>query len=213
MKYFPLLIFLLVLSAYPLNIIDTTVKTANRSLVFVESSGKYIAKTEPEFPFELTQQGETTIYELDNGDEFEVYSFDWYCKNVYMTEFDNTLYIARVNSAHHGILASKNDTCVSLYKKDKLIKHFTTLDLCKFPNNVDTYAGYYSIIKKVSGFYRADFPYNKHKIFFSLYVKGYGTIKIDLATGKIIDKYLKYDIAESDFDPSMLIYHPSPEEN
>lgn len=198
---------------YSLNLIDTTVKNENRSLIFVDPSGKYIARTEPEFPFELTQKGETTIYEIDNGDDFEMFSFNWYCKNVYIAEFDNVLYTARVNSAHHGILASNRDTCISLYKKDRLIKHFTTLDLCKHPNNVDTYSGYYSIIKKVDGFFRGDFPYNKHKLFFSFYVKGYGRVRINLADGKIIDKFLKVDIAESDFDPSMLIYRPSPEEN
>ncbi len=200
-------------NVFSLQIIDSTVKTENRSLAFIDPSGKYIARTEPEFPFELTQKGETTIYEIVNGDDFEVYNFDWYCKNIYMAEFDGVLYTARVNSAHYGILASKKDTCLSLYKKDRLIKHYTTLDFSEQPNNVDTYSGFYTVIKKVNGFFRGDFPYNNHKLVFSFYVKGFGKIWIDLADGKIIDRYSKCDIAKSNFDPSMLIYRQNPEEN
>lgn len=200
-------------NTFSLQILDSSVISENRFLVFVESSGKYIAKTEAEHPFELSQKGETTISELVNGDEFDVYNFDWYCKNIYMTEFDGVLYTARVNSAHYGILASKRDTCISLYKRDRLIKSFTTLELCQQPNNVDTYAGFYSIIKRVDGFYRGDFRYNKHKLFFSLNIKGIGLVRIDLENGELIDKYEKVDIAKPNFDPSMLIYRPNPEEN
>lgn len=213
MKLIVFILLFLSVSAYSINITDTAVNPKNRSLMFIESSGKYFARSEPEFPFELTQKGETKVYQIENGDDWEVYSFDWYCRNVYLTEFDNTLYTARVNSAHYGILASHRDTCLSLYKKDKLIKSYTTLDLAKHPNNVYNYSEFYSVIRSANGFSRGDFPFNNHKIFFSFYVKGYGYIRIDIETGKYIHKYDKCDIAKPDFDPSMLIYQENPEEN
>lgn len=137
---------------------------------------------------ERGSKGRTLVYKVKPGaDELED-TYDWYSGEVYLAGTNKGTLVVRVSSGFRGHAPRKEDLAVGLYRKGKLLKEYSALDLAKGRDNVRTSVSHYQWCRRVKGFCWLTSPRaNVLKFGFALETVDGRLLCFDAWTGDLLD--------------------------
>lgn len=122
---------------------------------YVQNSywGKYYFKMLPgDKSFDYDNKGSGALYKVnaEGPDKLLWTTNRWYAFQVYISS--DGMYLVRLGNWPRGHEPSKSHLAIAFYKKGKLIKSYSTLDLIKDLSVIRPTVSHYSYYKKVNGF-------------------------------------------------------------
>ena len=158
-------------------------EAANRIYVTSSQYGQFYAKSIPHEAYGL--KGITRVYRVGEEDIL-IQTYDWYSPQIFLEGFagSQTVYVVQMGPWHRGHQASNDHHAVAFYKKDKLLKKYSTLDVVGMEDNVSRSVSHYTVFNKIYGFRR---PFGDQLVFDVETHEGH-LISFDAETGHLLTK-------------------------
>ena len=127
--------------------------------VVASERGDHYAKLIPKKDFPK-YEGRTEIFEVGLDKDKKLITYNWYSPWLYLSKSCNGLFVVRLGTELYGKKANKDDMAIEIWKFDKLIKRYSTLDIAKRSNNVS-----YNSLGKYNVFDRYPYRIEPHFYF------------------------------------------------
>ncbi len=96
--------------------------------------------------------GVTRVYRVEKEQDTLVHTYDWYSAQIYMSGANRKVSIVRFGPWSNGHQASHTDLALALYYDGQLLKSYSTLDIVRQPENVETSVSHYGWYKRIIGY-------------------------------------------------------------
>lgn len=156
-------------------------EAGNRVYVTAADYGQFYAKSIPSESYGL--KGRTEIYQVGEKKDKLLQTYDWYSPEVYLYGWiAGGVYVVQTGSWNRGRGPQSDHLALALYKDDKLLKKYSTLDIVPDAKNASVSVSHYMVFQKIKGFRRAF----GNQLYFDVLTTDGRLLSFDVETGKIV---------------------------
>jgi hypothetical protein len=156
-------------------------EAGNRPYVAASAHGQFYAKSVPSETYGTA--GTTRVYQVRNGGDALIQTYAWYSPRIFLEGWTGTgtVYVVRTGPWARGRRAKEEHLALALYRNEKLLKSYSTLDVAGSPERVAASVSHYVVFSELKGFRR---PFG-NQLYFDAVTHDGRKLSFDAETGEI----------------------------